>query len=111
MCKCITFQATSKPRLAALMVLTAQFFTNILYRLKPNVKNPSFAIPIKERWHSYYRKASIITKAVMHLNQKNVLNLGLVNFKNSFNLNLSRVRYGSLFNVIAFRRCGSNDPV
>ena len=40
--------------------------------------------------HGFVRKASIMTNAVMHLNQKNVLNIDLKNFFDSFNF--GRVR-------------------
>ena len=38
---------TTKPQLAALMGLTAQFLTNVLYRLKPVTQYTSFTIPKK----------------------------------------------------------------
>ncbi|MFT5297094.1 MAG: RNA-directed DNA polymerase [Colwellia sp.] len=47
------------------------------------IKQPSLS-------HGFERKRSIITNAMMHLNQKNVLNIDLENFFNSFNF--GRVR-------------------
>ncbi len=127
-------QATSKPQLAALLGVTAQFLTNVLYRLKPATQYTSFTIdkksggtrkifapspklktiqsnlskllldcideinePNTKKYtykhvlsHGFVRECSILTNAVMHLNQKNVLNIDLKDFFDSFNF--GRVR-------------------
>jgi len=125
---------TTKPQLAALLGIKAQFLTHVLYKSNPATQYTSFSIPKKSGGtrtifapsdnlkslqsslsnllldcideineantkkytykhalsHGFVRKGSIMTNAVMHLNKKNVLNIDLKNFFDSFNF--GRVR-------------------
>lgn len=125
---------TTKPQLARLLGVKAQFLTHVLYILKPATQYTSFTIPKKSGGtrtilapsahlkslqsslsnlllncideinetnqkkytykhalsHGFVRECSIMTNAVMHLNQKNVLNIDLKDFFDSFNF--GRVR-------------------
>ncbi|MFK5915591.1 MAG: retron Ec67 family RNA-directed DNA polymerase/endonuclease [Woeseiaceae bacterium] len=127
-------QITTKPQLATLIGVKAQFLTHVLYRLKPITQYTTFTIPKKSGGtrtifapsdklksiqsnlsillldcideinesnkkkytykhalsHGFVRECSIMTNAVMHLNQKNVLNIDLKDFFDSFNF--GRVR-------------------
>jgi len=56
----------------------------------PKVKHPTPQIKKSTLAHGFVRKHSIFTNAMMHLNQKSVLNIDLNNFFDSFNF--GRVR-------------------
>lgn len=125
---------TTKPQLAILLGIKAQFLTHVLYRLTPDTQYTIFDVPKKNGGnrtisapsdklkiiqlklskllldcideinetntkkytykhalsHGFVRECSIMTNAVMHLNQKNVLNIDLKDFFDSFNF--GRVR-------------------
>jgi RNA-directed DNA polymerase len=127
-------QIRTKPELADLLGLKAQFLTHVLYRLKPATQYTSFTInkksggtrtifapssklktiqsslskllldcidEINEKKkkkstykralsHGFARECSIITNAMLHLGKKNVLNIDLKDFFDSFNF--GRVR-------------------
>jgi len=127
-------QITTKPQLATMLGVKAQFLTHVLYKLKPATQYSSFTIPKKSGGartilapsdklkslqsslsnllldcideinksdkkkytykhalsHGFVREGSIMTNAIMHINQKNVLNIDLKDFFDSFNF--GRVR-------------------
>jgi hypothetical protein len=56
----------------------------------PKIKYPKPLVKRSTLSHGFVRKHSIITNAMMHLNQKNVLNIDLDNFFDSFHF--GRVR-------------------
>ncbi len=77
-----------KSQLASPKMLTPKKFDHIADTLKIKISNARIKQPSLS--HGFVRHRSIITNAMMHLGKKNVLNIDLENFFDSFNF--GRVR-------------------
>jgi 5S rRNA maturation endonuclease (ribonuclease M5) len=77
-----------KSQLASPKMLSAKKIDHIAETLK--IKIPSAEVKQPSLSHGFVRQRSIITNAMMHLGKKNVLNIDLENFFDSFNF--GRVR-------------------
>ncbi len=77
-----------KSQLASPKMLTARKIDHIAETLKIKISNAEIKQPSLS--HGFVRQRSIITNAMMHLGKKNVLNIDLENYFDSFNF--GRVR-------------------